>query len=151
MKRLIIERFCLGEPIQEPALLGTYGKFWFQGEENAPRGFTVELPWRENARNHSCIPAGTYSALLHDSPKFGDSIWLRGVPNRSEILIHAGNSVQDFDGCIGPGASMGYWPDRETVAVWDSKATLGKILSHIEVDGGDSLLVDIRERRTEWK
>ena len=31
----------------------------------------LELPWRDNARNRSYIPAGEYLVLLHRSPRFG--------------------------------------------------------------------------------
>ena len=52
---------------------------------------TLELPWRKNKRTISRIPAGTYSAIKHVSADKGKSIWLRNVPDRSEILIHRGN------------------------------------------------------------
>lgn len=63
----------------------------------------LELPWKENKRRISCIPDGTYKAIKHQSPKFGKSFWLQNVPNRSEILIHAGNYNTDTLGCLLPG------------------------------------------------
>lgn len=50
---------------------------------------------------HSCIPPGDYLVNLVWSPKF-DSYKprLEGVPHRSGILIHQGNSVKDTLGCI---------------------------------------------------
>lgn len=67
---------------------------------------TMELPWKENRRRVSCIPAGTYPAFLHKSPKFGDSLWVKNVPDRSEILIHKGNYNRDTLGCILPGKDL---------------------------------------------
>ena len=64
---------------------------------------TLELPWRENKRKISCIPSGEYRVLVHQSPRFGWSLWLRDVPERSEILIHRGNYTTDTLGCILPG------------------------------------------------
>lgn len=58
--------------------------------------FTLELPWKDNKRNISCIPEGLYKIVKHKSPKFGDCLYLPDVPNRSEILVHSGNSVRDF-------------------------------------------------------
>jgi len=50
---------------------------------------TLELPWAGNERNESCIPPGVYQYQRHESPRFGETLWLRGAPERSEILIHA--------------------------------------------------------------
>ena len=64
---------------------------------------TLELPWKDNERNISCIPVGSYKAIKHNSPKFKQSFWLQDVPGRSEILIHVGNYTSDIRGCILPG------------------------------------------------
>ena len=61
---------------------------------------TLELPDLNNKKNISRIPAGKYNALIHNSPKFGKSLWIQNVPNRSEILIHKGNYHSDIRGCI---------------------------------------------------
>lgn len=61
---------------------------------------TIELPWRDNMRRISCIPSGEYIVVPHISPKFGWSLWLKDVPDRSAILIHIGNFVDDTLGCI---------------------------------------------------
>ena len=52
---------------------------------------TLELPWRENQRSISCIPSGEYKVVIRQSPKYGSVYWVTKVPNRSWILIHAGN------------------------------------------------------------
>lgn len=67
---------------------------------------TLELPWRDNERRVSCIPAGTYPVKKHNSPKFGASMWVQNVPGRSEILIHKGNFFKDTLGCILPGMGL---------------------------------------------
>jgi hypothetical protein len=51
--------------------------------------------------NHAAIPFGTYKIFLTLSPKL-DRVTpeLDEVPNRTNIRIHAGNSVADTTGCI---------------------------------------------------
>lgn len=66
---------------------------------------TLELPWKNNERQVSCIPEGTYKVNPHTSPKFGKCFWLQDVPNRSEILIHTGNFTREILGCILPGTA----------------------------------------------
>jgi hypothetical protein len=62
--------------------------------------FTLELPWKENKRQVSCIPTGTYKVVHRTSPKYKDHLHIIGVPNRDLILIHTGNSAKDILGCI---------------------------------------------------
>jgi len=63
--------------------------------------FTLELPWRDNAEDISCIPPGTYKAKITYSNKFKrDLPELLDVPGRSKVRIHAGNTTRDTLGCI---------------------------------------------------
>jgi hypothetical protein len=61
---------------------------------------TVELPWRNNERQVSCIPEGEYKVVRRNSQKYGDHWHLIDVPERSYILIHAGNFHYQIQGCI---------------------------------------------------
>lgn len=65
--------------------------------------FTLELPWRNNERQISCIPAGKYQIEHRRSQRFGHHIHILGVPNRSLILIHQANYVRQLQGCIAVG------------------------------------------------
>lgn len=75
---------------------------------------TGELPWRENRRGKSCVPAGTYTVKWDPSPKYGHKYELFDVPGRTTILIHAANHVGDedlgykaqVDGCIALGSDV---------------------------------------------
>lgn len=70
--------------------------------------FTLELPWRDNAHDVSCIPAGTYEAFAYMSPKRGYIVFkLRGVPDRDNIEMHKGDLPRDTDGCILLGEQFG--------------------------------------------
>jgi hypothetical protein len=61
----------------------------------------LELPYKDNQRNISSIPRGTYAWQKIKRQSNGkDAIWLRDVPNRSEILIHEGRYPQHSKGCL---------------------------------------------------
>jgi len=73
---------------------------------------TLELPWLDNQKEISCIPDGTYTLVKHISPSWGKCLKVLNVPNRSDILFHAGNFAAsinprtkrpDIKGCVLPG------------------------------------------------
>jgi ATP-dependent Lon protease len=68
--------------------------------------FTLELPYRDNQRNISCVPKGTYSVVRRNSFKYADHFHLTDVPDRSLILIHQGNFNTQTQGCILVGLSL---------------------------------------------
>jgi len=84
----------------------TFGVLFVPSLE-APFLVTLELPWLENEKQISCIPEGAYPLTSIESPKYGSTWLLENVPNRSEILIHAGNYPKDTHGCILAGLSAG--------------------------------------------
>lgn len=61
---------------------------------------TLELTYKGNQREISCIPEGTYNVKPRVSKKYGSHFILENVPNRTAILIHVGNKVEDTEGCI---------------------------------------------------
>lgn len=103
--------------------------------DNLQYCFTLELPWRENRRSISCIPAGKYNCEIRRSPRFGDTYWVKDVPDRQWILIHSGNWAGDVDkgyrshvnGCILLGQSIGFL-DNQT-AVLNSRITVKKFMN----------------------
>lgn len=102
----------------------TIGRLSFDGF----KCFTLELPWRENARGVSCIPGGEYIARKRRSPSNGDVLEFEGVPNRSYIQLHAGNYTRQVRGCILVGDSVRYIDDDSVPDVTNSKKTLKKLL-----------------------
>lgn len=73
---------------------------------------TCEDDWKDNERSESCIPAGRYVLQRTIYRKHGyETFEVTGVPNRSRILIHAGNTEEDTMGCILVGLRLG--PVRE--------------------------------------
>lgn len=87
----------------------------------------LELPWRENKTYISCIPDGTYKAIKHNSPTFGNSFWLQDVPNRSEILIHFGNYNHNTLGCLLPGQKRTDINKDGLMDVTNSKDTMNEL------------------------
>lgn len=68
---------------------------------------TLELPWRDNQKGISCIPAGEYKLSPYPSSRFGEVYIVNDVPGRDGILIHTGNTADDIQGCILVGGSYG--------------------------------------------
>ena len=69
--------------------------------------YTLENPWKDNAKNISCIPEGEYICVPYSSAKYADTWEVTKVPNRTYILFHSGNYVTDTQGCILPGLTVG--------------------------------------------
>ena len=79
---------------------GTNGRLYINGKQ---AGFTIELPWRNNQPQVSCIPEGRYLLVKRMSEKFQLHMLVTGVPNRELILIHkANNALEQLKGCIAP-------------------------------------------------
>lgn len=67
---------------------------------------TVELPWKDNKPNISCIPDGVYPFEREYSPNKGRIvIELKNVTGRSDIQIHAGTKTSHVQGCIAIGTA----------------------------------------------
>lgn len=90
--------------------------------------FTIERPWLANRRMESCIPTGSYVCSLVNSPRFGRVYGVKNVPGRSHILIHAGNTPVDTNGCILPGLTH----DPTKMFVGSSKSALSLLHELLE-------------------
>jgi len=86
---------------------GQFGTFGILFHGQVPLCNTLEEPWKDNHRNISCIPEGTYKCVPHNSQRFSNVWRLKDVPGRSGILIHAGNVIDDIEGCILVGEGIG--------------------------------------------
>ena len=80
---------------------------YLAGTENQYFCDTLEPTWRDyehggyKVKGRSAIPEGRYAVVISWSPKF--KAWLPillGVPKFEGIRIHAGNTVEDTQGCI---------------------------------------------------
>lgn len=79
--------------------------------------YTLERPWLGNAPLISSIPEGSYGATLRYDHPDKWRIELTGVPKRTNVQIHTGNTPDNTEGCILVGLKLG--PDL--CSVLDSK------------------------------
>jgi hypothetical protein len=97
--------------------------------------YTMEPPWKDNKRNESCIPPGEYEFSFmpkSSSGRYRNCYHIKGVPGRSEILIHTGNTSANTKGCILPGKRKGWLSGAR--AVLNSKSALCEI-NEAEING----------------
>lgn len=79
---------------------GTNGKLVYQGRLIC---YTIELPYKNNQPQVSCIPEGEYFIEKRYSKRFGWHFEILDIPNRSLILFHpANNALTELRGCIAP-------------------------------------------------
>lgn len=79
----------------------TIGELFVNGERFCD---TLELPYKDNQRSISCIPAGEYKVRLRYARESATRNYLhllvQEVKDRSYILFHRGNTAKDTRGCI---------------------------------------------------
>jgi hypothetical protein len=107
--------------------------------------YSLELADHENAVGVSCIPAGTYRAEIHESPKFGKVYRLKDVPGRADILIHRGNFAAseghgktDVEGCILLGNAVGEIAGQK--ALLSSKDSVERFMAEMEGEPFDLVI-----------
>ena len=108
---------------------------------------TIELPWRNNKRNISCIPEGVYEIIPRFSKRFQHHLILKNVRGRSFILFHPANdALRDLEGCIAPvtylsGIGKGIY----------SKDAMQKLLSlvHQAKDRKEKIILTIKSQNYE--
>ena len=115
----------------------------------------IELPWKDNARDVSCIPAGGPYALrvrpATESRRFSyDHVAVDDVPERSDILFHGGNwggsradgFASELLGCIAPGLAPRHRRVNGVVqpGVSSSRAALAKVVEAVAA-GDDRLWI----------
>jgi len=109
---------------------GTFGVLLFN---NTPFAVTLERQWLNNKPSISCIPAGNYICKRVNSPKFGDTFEITGVPGRTHILFHKGNVDNDSHGCVLIGEKFGILGADS--AILDSKGGFNEFMAILkEVD-----------------
>lgn len=129
---LILERYSYTSTYTE-------GKLYRPTEGGMRRiAYTIERPWKGNARNISCIPEGRYDIRLHTRPN-GDRVYMLlgngccaepsqlSPPHitRWGILIHAANYPDQVEGCIAPGLA------RDRGSVQQSRAAMNAIRAEL--------------------
>lgn len=103
---------------------------------------TLEPPWRQNRKNMSCVPEGTYELNHYNSLKFQNCFELQNVPDRRSILIHIGNRVEDTEGCI----LVGMMPSPSALMVLQSANAMARLRELLA--GSDHMITIDFERGT---
>ena len=86
MKQITLKRILSSDA-------GTLGILYVEGVQFCR---TLELPWRDNIPNISCIPTGKYTVEKGHMFKYEvDHYLISAVPERSGIFIHGGNYAGD--------------------------------------------------------
>ena len=94
---LEIERFAYTD-------FGTFGRMLIDRQFL----YTVERPWRGNEVRISCIPEGEYRCgpRRYNRGNY-DAVEVRNVPERTYILFHKANTMNDVEGCIAVVSRLG--------------------------------------------
>ena len=94
---------------------------------------TLELSWKDNQRNISCIPPKIYKCKkLKQSNAFGyPHIWIQGVMDRSGIKIHRANYARQLQGCIAVGEHKMDIDADGDYDITHSQRTLDKLLNEL--------------------
>jgi hypothetical protein len=88
---------------------------------------TLELPWKNNERNVSCIPLGTYEVAKRFNETHKQHFHIQDVPNRNWILIHSGNYYSDIRGCVLVGLKHIDINNDGVLDISNSRETLAKL------------------------
>jgi hypothetical protein len=111
----------------------TIGQLFFRNKDKKiDQVATLELPWKENQPNISCIPVGRYKVKKTYSPHFKKNRWeVQDVNGRSGIRIHIANYVSELKGCIAPGLVAKDINFDGIIDVKDSKDAYNKLEANL--------------------
>lgn len=107
----------------------TPGELWLDDVRVA---YTIELPWRNNQHDISCIPVGTYGLTINKSKRLGIILpLLIGVPDREGIRLHVANKSSELLGCIAPVRKL--YIEERTIFGSTSQVTLDDVMRWIRI------------------
>lgn len=95
---------------------------------------TLEPPWHDNEKGHSCIPTGDYTlSPRNPTPKVPyPHLILGGTGPREYILMHRGNVPANTEGCILPGMGFGSADGDKIPDVLQSTAAMNLLVQMID-------------------
>jgi len=146
MNRLVIER-------GPSTNVGTFGKATLVNAAGVTlwSGDSLELPWRDNQTDISCVPPGTYGTQIVYFAKIRLNVYeLLNVPGRTQCLIHPANWAgdtnlgfhTDLEGCTGLGYGTGGIPRPDNGVLQEAiLRTVDAITDFMKAAAGDTLEV----------
>ncbi len=108
----------------------------------------IEREWLGNKPNVSCVPAGKYDLVPHDSPKYrhtfalvGDTVahYKEDGKPRSVCLFHAANWPHELSGCIALGREITHV--NGSLGVTHSNATMELFLRFMADNPDEKLII----------
>ena len=121
--------------------VSTIGNLYLDGEWLCD---TLELPYIDNQRSISCIPAGQYKVRLRTAKESATKDYLhllvQEVPDRSLVLFHSGNTAKDTRGCVLVGIG------REQDLVKNSRLAMDLLMKEIVNLGGTNINLIIKNK-----
>lgn len=100
----------------------------FNGTEVEEIFTTLELPWRNNERNNSCILSGYYTVDPRESSKFGKHLIINNTSPREAILMHVGNAPESTQGCVLVGTGYGDFDKDGKREITESKRAMRRLV-----------------------
>lgn len=92
---------------------------------------SLELPWKNNIRQKSCIPLGVYKVIPRVTKRFGKHFEVLNVPGRDKILFHVFNYIQkpvQSLGCIAVGLDFKDMNKDKIPDITNSRIALDKLV-----------------------
>lgn len=93
----------------------------------------LELPWKNNQHDVSCIPKGVYRLTPIESEERGKYFSIPDVCSRDQIRMHTANYVHQLKGCQAPGKSFADINQDGLIDVTASQKTLAELVKLITV------------------
>ncbi len=123
MRQILITRIRQDDDVQTLGHLTV-----FDGLKKIFECSTLELPWKDNKTNVSCIPEGSYWLEKYNSPSKGEVFLFSNVKGRTMVEIHKGNFNRDILGCVLVGQGFSDIDRDGYLDVHTSKRTMEKLL-----------------------
>jgi len=94
---------------------------------------TIELTWKDNQQQISCIPEGEYICKFTKSNRLNILTYeITNVKNRSGVRIHSANFSHQLRGCIALGYAFADIDKDGLTDVTSSRNTIASFEKHME-------------------
>ena len=109
-------------------------------DEGWPFALTLELPWKNNTPEVSCIPKGEYICKRVNTSRHGECFEICDVPGRTAVLIHWGNVTSNSQGCVLLGEEFGELSGQ--FAVLSSRTAYSEFMKRVSGHANFRLVIE---------